>query len=55
MMMQHFNAQAVTDYRPIQLRELYKLLNNLLDTPEGFYHHTFRCVPQTHNFVLSDE
>ena len=42
MMMQHFNAQAVSQFYPIQRKELYKLLNNLLETPEGFYHHIFR-------------
>lgn len=54
MMMQRFNAQAIADYRPIQQRELHKLLNNLLDAPEGFYHHTFRCVPQINDFAFPD-
>lgn len=46
MMMKHFNEQAVVQFRSIQQRELYKLLNSLIDSPESFYYHIFRCRSQ---------
>lgn len=46
MMMKHFNEQAVVQFRSIQQRELYKLLNSLLDSPKSFNYHIFRCKSQ---------
>lgn len=42
MMQQHFNAQAVMNFYPVQQRELNTLLNDLLDSPEKYSCHIFR-------------
>lgn len=49
MIQQHFNIQAVSKFHPIQTRELNTLLVNLLDTPDDFIRHVFRCVQKIHS------
>ena len=36
---QYFNINAVSNYLPIQRREVHAFLRRLLDTPENFLHH----------------
>ena len=44
MMQQHFNSQAVSRLRPLQRKELYTMLENLIKSPEDYSHHIFRLV-----------
>lgn len=44
MIQQHFNAQAVVRFQPLQRTEIYVLLHNLLKSPEVFDNHIKRFV-----------
>ena len=38
----HFHPRAITQYQPIQLKEVQTFLRNLNRSPEDFYHHMRR-------------
>ena len=44
LMQQHFNVQAVVNFRNLQKAEIYTLLQNLLIAPGQFRHHFHRYV-----------
>ena len=44
MIQQHFNTKAVKRFEPIQVAELYTMLDNIIKTPEKFSEHIYRWV-----------
>ncbi|OCH95809.1 cytochrome P450 [Obba rivulosa] len=41
---QHFQVNSIEQYYPVQLKESYVMLRNLLDSPENFYLHIRRTT-----------
>ena len=41
---EHFRANAVPKFYPVQMRQVGGLLKRLLDTPEDFRYHIRQCV-----------
>ena len=44
MFSNHFRANVVSKFNPIQMREVRRLQRRLLDTPEDFLYHIRQCV-----------
>lgn len=40
----HFRADVISKFQPIQMRQVRVLQNRLLDTPEDFMYHIRQCV-----------
>lgn len=52
-MNQVLSPAAVEKWQPVVLREVYSLLQQLLDSPEEYAAHIRRCVHRNAGFVSS--
>jgi hypothetical protein len=48
MFTSHFSPAVVSEFHPIQVRQVRLLQNRLLDTPEDFLYHIRQCVIYFH-------
>jgi len=48
MFTNHFSPAVVSEFHPIQVRQVRLLQNRLLDTPDDFLYHIRQCVVSSH-------